>query len=963
MGEQNHLYLVDGSGYIFRAYHRLPPLTNIRGEPVGAVYGYTTMLWKLAEALHKADGPTHMAVILDASGKSFRNDIYPLYKAHRPPAPEDLVPQFPMIRDATRAFSLPCIEEIGLEADDLIASYTRAAVAAGWKVTIVSTDKDLMQLIDPGKVDMLDPMKSERLGPQAVIDKFGVGPEQLGDVLGLMGDSADNVPGVPGIGPKTASKLVLEFGDVEAVLAAAPGMKKSKMQENLIAFADQARLSRVLVTLKEDCALPDPLDDLLLKEIPEPPLRDFLEHHGFMSLLKKVGGDGGRTDHATMKLIRTEAKSAPTAPPPEPEAQVFDLDAYECVQTVEALDRWIAEATRAGVVAVDTETDALDSVAANLVGVSLAVAPGKACYIPLAHGGNDLFSEAPQQVPMAQAMERLAPLLADPSVLKIGHNIKYDLNVLVRYLPSQPSPSWGGGSPSGLTERAPSTTAWSPSPDGGGSIDPIDDTLVMSFDLDAGKRNHGMDELALAHFGHSCIAFKDVCGTGKNQLSFNLVGLKEATRYAAEDADVTLRLWHRLKPRLSAEKATRVYERVDRPLVPVLALMEREGIKVDRAELAAMSAEFAEGIAALEIEIHALAGTSFTVGSPKQLGEILFGQMGLKGGKKGKSGDYSTDVTVLERLAEDGSEIAGKVLEWRQLSKLKSTYTDSLQEQINPKTGRVHTSYSLTGAQTGRLSSNDPNLQNIPIRTEVGRRIRTAFVAEPGNVLLSADYSQVELRLAAHMADVPALKEAFAKGEDIHSMTAQELFGEVNTDTRGKAKTINFSLLYGISRWGLAGRLGIKSDEAQAMIDTYFERFPGINQYISRTLQSARETGFTETLFGRKTHFTRITSANQTERAGSERAAMNAPIQGTSADIIKRAMVRMLPALAEAGLPNVRMLLQVHDELVFELPEGDVAAATPIIRRVMEEAAAPLVTLDVPLGVEIGTGPNWGAAH
>jgi DNA polymerase I len=928
MSNQNHLYLIDGSGYIFRAYHRLPPLTNIRGEPVGAVYGYTTMLWKLADALHKADGPTHMAVILDASGKSFRNDIYPLYKAHRPPAPEDLVPQFPMIRDATRAFSLPCIEEIGLEADDIIASYAVAAIKAGWKVTVVSSDKDLMQLIQPG-LDMLDTMKNVRLGPDAVVEKFGVGPEQLGEVLALMGDSADNIPGVPGIGPKTAAKLIQEFGSVEAVLAAAPAMKPSKMQENLISFAEQARMSRVLVTLKEDATLPEPLDDFLLKDIPEEPLRAFLEHHGFKSLLAKVGGPTS-TDRGTMSLIRQEARVTPTAPAPVHEQPPFDRDAYQTVDTVEALDAWIAEATLAGVIAVDTETDALDSVQAGLVGVSLATAPGRACYIPLAHGSGDMFAENAVQVPMAVAMAKLKPLLEDPSVLKIGHNIKYDLNVLER---------------SGI------------------SVAPIDDTMVMSFDLDAGKHNHGMDELALLHLDHSCIAFKDVCGTGKNQLTFNQVPLKEATRYAAEDADVTLRLWHMFKPRLSAEKVTRVYERVDRPLIPVLAQMEREGILVDRVELARMSAEFAEGIAALEIEIHALAGQPFAVGSPKQLGAILFDQMGLKGGKKGKSGDYSTDVTVLERLAEGGSPIASKVLEWRQLSKLKSTYTDALQEQINPTTGRVHTSYSLTGAQTGRLSSNDPNLQNIPIRTEVGRRIRTAFVAEPGNVLLSADYSQVELRLAAHMADVPALKEAFAKGEDIHSLTAQELFGEVNPDTRGKAKTINFSLLYGISRWGLAGRLGISSDEAQAMIDRYFERFPGINQYISRTLQSARETGFTQTLFGRKTHFTRITSANQTERAGSERAAINAPIQGTSADIIKRAMVRMLPALAEAGLPKVRMLLQVHDELVFELPDDDVAAASTVIKRVMEEAAAPLVTIDVPLGVEIGTGKNWGAAH
>jgi DNA polymerase I len=929
MGEQKHLYLVDGSGYIFRAYHRLPPLTNIRDEPVGAVYGYTTMLWKLADALHKADGPTHMAVILDASGKSFRNEIYDQYKAHRPPAPEDLVPQFPLIRDATRAFSLPCIEEIGLEADDIIASYAKAALEAGWLVTIVSTDKDLMQLIQPG-LDMLDPMKSERLGPHAVVEKFGVEPDRLGEVLALMGDSADNVPGVPGIGPKTAAKLIQEFGTVEAVLAAAPDMKPSKMRDNLIAHADMARLSRILVTLKDDAALPVPLEELLLKDIPEPPLREFLEHHGFTSLLKKLGGETGRPDQQTMKLIKAEARTVSPPAPAEPETQEFDRSLYACVQTEADLDAWISEAEAAGVVAVDTETDALDSVGANLVGVSLATAPNRACYIPLAHGGGDLFSDAPPQIRLETAIAKLRALLENPSILKIGHNIKYDLNVLARH---------------------------------NIHVSPIDDTMVMSFDLDAGKRNHGMDELALSHLGHSCLSFKDVCGSGKSQLTFDQVALSDATAYAAEDADVTLRLWHWLKPRLSAEQVTRVYERVDRPLIPVLAQMEREGIKVDRDELARMSAEFAEGCAGLEREIHTLAGTPFSVGSPKQLGEVLFGQMGLKGGRKGKSGDYSTDVTVLEKLAEEGIEIARKVLDWRQLAKLRSTYTDALQQQINPRTGRVHTSYSLSGAQTGRLSSTDPNLQNIPIRTEAGRRIREAFVAEPGHVLLSADYSQIELRLAAHMADVPALKDAFAKGEDIHARTAQELFGEINRDTRGRAKTINFSLLYGISRWGLASRLGISADEAQSMIDRYFERFPGINRYISRTLQTARETGYTETLFGRKTHFPRIASQNQAERAGSERAAINAPIQGTSADIIKRAMVRMRSALSDAGLSHVRMLLQVHDELVFELPEDDVEAAKPIITRVMTEAAAPLVKLDVPLGVEIGTGNNWGEAH
>ncbi len=914
----NHLYLVDGSGYIFRAYHRLPPLTNIRGEPVGAVYGYTTMLWKLAEALHKADGPTHMAVILDKSSKTFRNDLYDRYKAQRPPPPEDLVPQFPMIRDATRAFSLPCIETEGLEADDIIACYAKAALAKGWAVTVVSSDKDLMQLIQPG-LDLYDTMNNRRLNAPEVVEKFGVEPAQLGDVLALMGDTVDNVPGVPGVGPKTAAKLIAEHGDLEAVLAAAPAMKASKLRDNLIEHADMARLSRVLVTLKDDCALPEPLDDLLLKGIPEEPLRAFLEHHGFRSLLTKLGGVP-----AAVPAADKPAEPAPVAQAP------FDLDAYECVTTIDALDRWIAEATAGGVVAVDTETDGLDATQARIIGFSLATAPGKACYVPLAHGGTDLLAEKPDQIEARAALDRLRALMADPSVLKIGQNLKYDMTILARH---------------------------------DILIEPFDDTLVLSFALDAGRHNHGMDELAQLHFGHSCIAYKDLCGTGKNQLTFAQVPLRDATRYAAEDADVTLRLWQKLKPRLSPESVTTVYERVDRPLVPVIAAMEREGVKVDREHLARLSSEFAHQMGALEVELHEMAGQPFAIGSPQQLGVILFDKMGLKGGRKGKTGAYSTDAAELEKLAGQGIPIAQKVLDWRQVAKLKSTYTDSLQQQINPETGRVHTSYSLIGAQTGRLSSNDPNLQNIPIRTENGRRIREAFVAEPGNVLLSADYSQIELRLAAHMADVPALKAAFANGDDIHSLTAMELFGEVNRDTRGRAKTINFSILYGISRWGLAGRMGTTADEAQALIDRYFERFPGINRYIAETLEHVRETGFTQTLFGRKVHFTRIKSANQAERQGSERAAINAPIQGTCADIIKRAMVRMLPALVTAGLPNVRMLLQVHDELVFELPERDVDAASVVIRTVMATAAEPLVKLDVPLDVEIGTGLSWGTAH
>lgn len=926
-----HLYLVDGSGYIFRAYHRLPPLTNKHGEPVGAVYGYTTMLWKLADEVHQADGPTHMAVILDKSSKTFRNDLYDQYKAHRPPPPEDLVPQFPMIRDATRAFSLPCIETAGLEADDIIACYTNAALAQGWQVTIVSSDKDLMQLMTDPSVDMYDTMNNRRLGPDHVKEKFGVTPAQLGDVLALMGDSVDNVPGVTGIGPKRAADLINEFGDLESVLAAAPDMKKSKMRDNLIEQAEAARLSKVLVTLKCDDALPEPLDALELKGIPDAPLRAFLDHHGFKSLLTKLDGANGGSSPADAPV------PAPAAVPME-EDPPCDHDGYETVVDVDALDRWIAIARHQGWIAIDTETTGIDATRAELVGVSMALHPNLACYIPLGHGSNDMFAEVPVQIDRTVALTKLKALFEDPSVLKIGHNLKYDMIVL------------------GLCNEV-----------GGIAVTPHDDTIVMSFDLDAGLHGHGMDELAATHLSHSCIAFKDVVGTGKSQRTFNEIDLKSATRYAAEDADVTYRLWKRFKARLPAEGATRVYEMVDRPLIPVIARMETRGIKVDRERLAGLSAEFSTQIADLETTIHGIVGQPFTIGSPKQLGDILFDQMGIKGGRKGKSGVYSTDVNELERIAADkdgpGAEIAARVLDWRQLSKLKSTYTDALQAQINPATGRVHTSYSLTGAQTGRLSSTDPNLQNIPIRTEVGRQIRDAFVAEPGNVILAADYSQIELRLAAHMADVPALKQAFADGVDIHSMTAQELFGTVDRDTRGRAKTINFAILYGISRWGLAGRLDVSADEAQAMIDRYFERFPGINNYIATTTQFVRDHGFTETLFGRKTHFPRITSKVQHERQGAERAAINAPIQGSSADIIKRAMIRMEPALAAAGLPDVRMLLQVHDELVFELPEGDVAAAAPVIERVMATAAEPLVTLDVPLGIEIGTGASWGAAH
>ncbi|HET7575441.1 MAG TPA: DNA polymerase I [Sphingomicrobium sp.] len=933
-----HLYLVDGSSYIFRAYHRLPPLTNRHGQPAGAVYGYTTMLWKLADGLSKADGPTHMAVILDASEHTHRNEMYDQYKANRPPPPEDLVPQFPLIRVATRAFSIPCIEEAGLEADDIIACYVMAAKAAGWKVTIVSSDKDLMQLIDEGAgIDMLDTMNDRRIGREQVMEKFGVPPEKVGDVLALMGDSVDNVPGVPGIGPKTASQLIQTYGDLETVLASTGEITKPKLKQSLIDHADAARLSRELVRLVCDSALPEPLEALELKNIPAEPLKEFLEEQGFKSLLNRLtGGTGGATQ--TGATVRNDVMAALDTKGQSPSGTVLpeeievDRTKYETVTDEVALDRWIAEATAQGYVAVDTETDCIDCIVAQLVGVSLATAPNRACYIPVGHSGADLYSDAPNQLPMGLVLEKLKPMLGDPAVLKIGHNFKYD---------------WVMFDKAGIT------------------VAPVDDTMVMSFDLDAGKSfGHSLNDLAKAHFDHECISYKSLCGTGAKQITFDKVPLTPATEYAGEDADITLRLWLRLQPRLAQENVARVYERVDKPLVPVISRMERRGIKVDRDYLARLSAEFGRDIQALEEKIYEAACGPFTIGSPQQLGDVLYGRLGLKGGRKGKSGHYSTDVNELERLAAEGVDCARLVLDWRQLSKLKSTYTDALQAVINAETGRVHTSFSLTGAQTGRLSSNDPNLQNIPIRTEVGRKIRDAFVANPGHVLLSADYSQIELRLAAHMADVPQLKEAFRAGEDIHSLTAEELFGKVDRDTRNQAKTINFAILYGSSAWGIAGRLGVQKEEGKAIIDRYFERFPGIRAYIHSTLAFAREHGFTRTLFGRKTHFVpNIRSPNPSIRGGAERAAINAPLQGTSADLIKRAMARMDGALADAGLDDVKMLLQVHDELVFEVPEGLEEAASAVIRKIMAEAAEPALKLEVPLDVEIGWGSNWGEAH
>ena len=907
-----HLVLIDGSGFIFRAFHGLPPMTRPDGTPVNAVLGFTNMLWKIL----RDSEAEYFAVIFDTARKTFRSDIYPEYKAHRPPPPDELVPQFDLVRDATRAFNVPSLEMRGYEADDLIATYTRLAREAGLSVTIVSSDKDLMQLVEEDHVVMLDHFKNSEIGVAGVREKFGVGPERVIDVQALAGDSSDNVPGVPGIGVKTAAQLINEYGDLDTLLERAEEIKQPKRRQNLIEYADLARISRDLVTLRQDVPDLEPLENLAAREIEPTVLMDFLEEQNFKSTMVRIGS----------QLGVEAATDAGTPAPAVPEESDYSL-----VQNVEALEDWIARAHAGGTVAFDTETTSLDAGRADLVGFSLAVRPHEACYVPLAHRATDLLADAEpaQQIPLAEALALLKPLLEDPAILKIGQNIKYDMRIMARH---------------------------------DIAIAPIDDSMLLSYVLDGGLHGHGMDELSTLHLDHKPIPFKQVAGTGKNQITFDQVALKDACDYAAEDADITLRLYQLLKPRLVAEHMVTLYERLERPLAPVLARMEMAGIKVERAALARLSEDFAARIAKFETEIHALAGRPFTIGSPKQLGEILFDEMAIEGGKKGKSGAYTTGADVLEGLAAQGHDLPARVLDWRQLSKLKSTYTDALLSHINPETGRVHTSYSMTGASTGRLSSNDPNLQNIPVRTEEGRNIRRAFVAEKGHTLLSADYSQIELRILAHIADVDTLKEAFHNGVDIHALTASQVFGTPIADmdpmVRRSAKAINFGIIYGISPFGLARQLGVAQSVAKAYIEAYFARYPGIKDYMERTKKAAHAEGFVTTLYGRRIHLPGINEKNPAHRGFSERAAINAPIQGTAADIIKRAMIVMEAALAADGL-KAHMLLQVHDELIFEVPLEEADATAQTVRRVMEKAAH----LGVPLIVDTGSADNWAEAH
>jgi len=1005
----DHLFLVDGSSYIFRAYHALPPLTRKSdGLQVNAVLGFCNMLWKLLAEMKPEEKPTHLAVVFDKSEKTFRTDFYPDYKAHRPEAPADLIPQFPLIREAVRAFEIPCLEQQGYEADDLIATYARLACEAGAITTIVSSDKDLMQLVGNGVI-MYDTMKDRRIGREEVIEKFGVGPEKVIEVQALIGDSTDNVPGVPGIGVKTAAQLIGEYGDLETLLKRASEIKQEKRRQALIDNTELARISKRLVTLDDKVPLEVAVDELAVHQPDYKHLIAFLKAMEFTSITRRIAEKTGIDASAieadaklaagTIPPLQGAAGAAPSsssplplagevavrgaagggtgelfAPSPQPSAAggggrlsgkggasaltpislaaaraekaraaKIDRSKYETVRTLERLKAWIARAHETGMVAIDTETTSLDPMQAHLCGFSLAVAPNEACYVSIGHregggeGGSDLFAPQPKlcegQIPESDALGLLKPLLEDCAVLKIAQNMKFDWLVFAQR---------------------------------GIEIAGYDDTMLISYVLDAGKGSHGMDDLAKRWLNHDTIHFHHVAGEGKAQVSFDCVTIEKATEYAAEDADVTLRLWEALKPRLAAERVTTVYETLERPMPAVLARMERRGITIDRQVLSRLSGDFAQEQAHLEEEIKTLAGEPLNPGSPKQIGDILFGKMGLPGGSKTRTGQWSTGARALEDLAEQGHELPRKILDWRQVSKLRSTYTEALPTYVNPLTHRVHTSYALASTSTGRLSSSEPNLQNIPIRTEDGRKIRRAFIAAPGMKLVSADYSQIELRLLAEIADIAALKKAFQDGVDIHAMTASEMFGvpvkDMPSEVRRRAKAINFGIIYGISAFGLAAQLGIDKNEAGAYIKKYFERFPGIRDYMDGTREFCRTNGYVLTLFGRKCHYPEIKNSNPSIRSFNERAAINARLQGSAADIIRRAMIRIEPELAQAKL-NAQMLLQVHDELILEVPEGEVADTIAIVKEVMESAPHPAVSLNVPLHVDARAAGNWDEAH
>ena len=928
---QKHIYLVDGSTYIFRAYHALPPLTRKSdGFPVGAISGFCNMLDKLIRDEKQRNNLTHLLVVFDASGKTFRNDIYPNYKANRSSPPEDLIPQFPVIRDATNAFNVPHVELLGYEADDLIASYTKAALSKGMQVTIVSSDKDLMQLVGNGAC-MLDTMKNRTINEPEVIEKFGVKPNRVIDVQSLAGDSIDNVPGVPGIGIKTAALLINEYGDLEKLIENASKIKQTKRRESVIEFADQARISRELVTLKDDIELPIPIEDIQIQSIEPKKLISFLKAMEFRTLTEKKAKEfnlsSEKIDTQEIKLNFTPKEDVYETKAPLKDIKKFDYDLYSTIQNIDQLNEWKEKISEKGYVAIDTETDSLNAIEANLIGFSFAISNNEACYIPIKH------LEKSPQIELNQALVILKEIMEDQSILKILHNKKYDGLVLQKY---------------------------------GISIAPYDDTMLISYSIGSGGIRHNLDALAKNYLSHNALSFKEIAGTGKNQKVFNEIDISTASKYAAEDADITLRLWKLLKPKLAEDRLSSVYETIERPLAKIIMEMEKHGVSVDEKILNKLSEKFASKIKKIEEKCFEVVGVEFNLGSPKQVGEILFDKLGIKGGKKTPSGSWSTDADTLTFLASNGNALPKLLLEWRGLSKLKSTYTDALPTFINKKTNRIHTSYAMSSTSTGRLSSSDPNLQNIPIRNEDGREIRSAFIAEEGSSLISADYSQIELRIIAHMANDNNLKQAFKEKIDIHSLTASEVFGvplkDMNNEIRRRAKAINFGIIYGISAFGLSNQLGISRSEASDYIRSYFEKFPSIKDYMETTKEFAKDNGFVKTLFGRKCIIDSSMSRGPGGKAFMDRAAINAPIQGTAADIIKRAMIKIPQTLKKENLSS-KMIMQVHDELIFETKDEDVEKTINLVKNEMSNAHKPIIELSVDLEVEAAFGKNWDQAH
>ena len=931
MNDKKHIYLVDGSTYIFRAYHALPPLTRKSdGFPVGAISGFCNMLDKLIKDEREKNNLTHLLVIFDASGKTFRNDIYPEYKANRSSPPEDLIPQFPVIRKATDAFNVNHVEMLGYEADDLIASYAKAAINEKMKVTIVSSDKDLMQLVKED-VSMLDTMKNRLIQKNEVIEKFGVEPKKVIDVQSLAGDSIDNIPGVPGIGVKTAALLINEYDNLDNLLEKASNIKQNKRRESLIEFADQARLSRELVTLKEDVKLPIPIKDIEIQSFDPKKLISFLKGMEFKTLTEKKA----REFNLNLEDIETEElelefnkeKEVETETKNEKDFNKFDYKKYTTIVSKNELDNWKRKITEKGYVAIDTETDSLNAIQANLIGFSLATDINEACYIPIKHDNAD------EQIHINDAIDFLKSMNEDPSILKIFHNKKYDALVLDKY---------------------------------NIKVNSYDDTMLISYSLGSGGTRHSLDFLAKKYMSHSAISFKEIAGSGKNQKSFNEININEASIYAAEDADITFRLWKILRPRLMSEKISSVYETIERPLAKVIMDMEKNGVCIDEKILKDLSIKFENDIKKIEKECFEIVGNEFNLGSPKQIGEILFDKLKIKGGKKTPSGAWSTDAETLNFLASSGNILPRLLLEWRGLSKLKSTYTDALPNFINKNTKRIHTSYSMSSTSTGRLSSSDPNLQNIPIKNEEGKMIRSAFIAEDGYSLISADYSQIELRIIAHISDDNNLKNAFKNDIDIHSLTASEVFGvpieDMSQDIRRKAKAINFGIIYGISPFGLSNQLDISRSEASDYIRSYFEKFPSIRDYMESTKEFAKNNGFVKTLFGRKCIIDDSGNRGPGGKAFMERAAINAPIQGTAADIIKRAMIKIPKNLKKENL-ETKMIMQVHDELIFETKDSEIEKTMSIVIKEMSEAHKPVVDLSVDLKVEAASGKNWDQAH